>query len=346
MKNISRWSAFSTKLTLTALGVCALGAAGASLSANNVPILLYGQIGDTAHNEFWVTEDNFRRHMQGLQDRGYTTVTLEQYLAIKQGTMASPPEKPILLTFTNGYANLQSIVDPVLAQYGFNAAAMILPGRVGGDSSWDTGDIEAGAPVVQHLTWNQLNQLRQTGRWSFGSHTNTHTSLVPRPGSADPVLTDAQLTQEIAGSKQTIESELGVNVRAFSYPYGRHNADIRQRVQAAGYEMAFGVRNDVSHDNIYALPRFDIDNTVTVAALFGPQYLNDAGTQNYHPADSNQDWRITVGEVSAYAAQWRAGNAPLGNVTRAAFLWRSGGHYTYDPQGSGATAWVPANGTN
>lgn len=335
MKTSKRWSSLSTNARHTALGLCAFGAASATLSGAEIPVLLYGQIGDTAHNEFWVTTDNFTRHMQGLKDRGYNTLTLDQYIAIQEGT-ATAPEKPILLTFTNGYRNLQDIVDPVLANHNFNATAMILPGRVGGDSSWDEGDINAGAPVVQHLTWDQLRALQATGRWDFGSHSSTHPRLTT-------ITNTTELNQEIAGSKQAIESELNGTVRAFSYPYGAHSADIRQRVESAGYDVAFGVRDAVSHNNLYALPRFDIDNSVTVAQLFGPQYLNDAGDENYHPADANQDWKITISEVTAYGALWRQGQAPLANVTRAGFIWRQGTNYTYDASGTGSGVWVPNN---
>jgi peptidoglycan/xylan/chitin deacetylase (PgdA/CDA1 family) len=338
MRKSSRWSSLPTnplfaRTRNAAVGLCALAAASAGLSANQIPILLYGQIGDVSHNEYWVTTDTFTRHMQGLKDRGFTTITPEQLLAIRNGTMTAP-EKPILLTFTNGYDNVRTIVDPILQQHGFRATAMILPGRVGTTSAWDTGD---SGPNVPHLTWAQLNQLRQNGRWSFGSHTMTHARL--------PDLSDAQAQAEITNSRTEIQSQLGVQPIAFSYPYGDAMPKYQQMAQNAGYSMAFGVRSKpgvtVSHDNIWALPRFDIDNSVTVAQLFGPSILNDASSGTFHPADANQDWSITINEVTAFGAKWRQGQADLANVTRAGFLWRSGGAYEHDPAGSGAQQWRP-----
>lgn len=339
--NISdRWSSLATHTRNAAVGICALAASSAGLSANvEIPILLYGQIGETSHNEFWVTTDTFTRHMQGLKDRGFTTITPEELLAIRSGTMTAP-EKPILLTFTNGYENVRTIVDPVLAQHGFKGTAMILPGRVGGDSSWDTGDT---GPDVPHLTWDELRTLRDSGRWSFGSHTMTHPRLTE--------LSDNQARAEIEDSRALIQQELGVPVLAFSYPFGDALPKYQQMAQQAGYSMAFGVRDKpgvtVSHDNIWALPRLDVDNSVTVATLFGPEWLNDASSGNFFPADTNQDEKITISEVTAYGAAWRRGDTwtvepnpvPISYVTKAGALWRQGEDYEENPGGEGANAW-------
>lgn len=334
MSIFSRWSSLSTKTRNTAVGLCALAASTAGLSAQ-IPILLYGQIGDTSHNEFWVTTDTFTRHMQGLKDRGYTTITPQEFLAIRNGTMTAP-EKPILLTFTNGYDNVRTIVDPILAQHGFKATAMILPGRVGTNSSWDTGD---DGPNVPHLTWGQLRNLRDTGRWSFGSHTMTHPRLTD--------LSDTQARAQIVDSRAAIQEQLDVPVVAFSYPFGDALPKYQTMAQQAGYSMAFGVRDkagvNVSHDNLFALPRFDVDNSVTVAALFAA--LGESG--DHHPADTNQDWKISISEVTAYGAAWRRGDTwdvepnpvPIAYVTKAGAIWRNGEDYEIDPSGTGANAW-------
>jgi len=52
----------------------------------------------------------------------------------------------------------------------------------------------------------------------------------------------------------------------------------------------------------------------------------------YHPADQNQNFAITLSEVTAYAAAWKAGDSwptgpnpiPLSYVTSAATIWKRG----------------------
>jgi hypothetical protein len=71
-----------------------------------------------------------------------------------------------------------------------------------------------------------------------------------------------------------------------------------------------------------------------------------------HPADTNQDKSIVLGELTAYAAAWKQGHTwpsgpspiPMNFVTRAAMIWRHGEAYVFDPsQGAPPLCWVPAN---
>jgi len=71
-----------------------------------------------------------------------------------------------------------------------------------------------------------------------------------------------------------------------------------------------------------------------------------------HPADANGDFRLAIGEVTAYGAAWKGGRTwqtppvpiPIGYVTRAGYLWRIGETYRRDTTpGAEAcpTCWVP-----
>ena len=82
----------------------------------------------------------------------------------------------------------------------------------------------------------------------IGSHSCSHPHLER--------ITDAKhLWAEIYGSKAVLESELGVRVTEFSYPYGSYNAAAVNMVMSAGYKAAraanFGSLH--SEDEIYRL---------------------------------------------------------------------------------------------
>ena len=54
---------------------------------------------------------------------------------------------------------------------------------------------------------------------------------------------------EIAGSKEILERNLGIQVKAFAYPYGLHNESVRDVVKETGYEAAFTVSG--SEDRVW-----------------------------------------------------------------------------------------------
>jgi Domain of unknown function (DUF5122) beta-propeller len=67
-----------------------------------------------------------------------------------------------------------------------------------------------------------------------------------------------------------------------------------------------------------------------------------------HPADlAPSDWRLTIDEVTAYAAAWRTGGTwslepnpiPIAYVTRAGALWRGGESYGLNPAGGDPPLW-------
>jgi len=89
-----------------------------------------------------------------------------------------------------------------------------------------------------------------------------------------------------------------------------------------------------------------IDRSVPVQVLgLGPTLVSDQA----HPADANADGRLTIGEVTAYAAAWSKGHTwPTGPnpiaidyVTRAGYLWRAGERYAVDAAAGGCpSCWV------
>jgi Immunoglobulin domain/Right handed beta helix region len=70
----------------------------------------------------------------------------------------------------------------------------------------------------------------------------------------------------------------------------------------------------------------------------------------YHPADNNPaDMQISLNEAIAYASAWKKGATwpippnpiPIGYMTRAASIWKSGEYYKYDPSlGDPPLCWV------
>lgn len=71
----------------------------------------------------------------------------------------------------------------------------------------------------------QLKQLNQG--FEIGAHTRYHVRL--------PGLTKQQLVDEIHGGKQELEELVGQSVFMFSYPWGKHNLQIRHMVRTAGF---------------------------------------------------------------------------------------------------------------
>ncbi len=103
------------------------------------------------------------------------------------------------------------------------------------------------------MNWQEVVALSRSSLITIGAHTHRHLLL--------PSLDPEEARQEIQSSKTLLESNLGLPVHHFSYPYGSLNPKIKTMVQICGYKSAVGGRpggiNPASVDR-FAIPRIEI----------------------------------------------------------------------------------------
>lgn len=122
-----------------------------------------------------------------------------------------------------------------------------------------TGYAQDGAPLsipelsgddpeqLATMTWDELRMHAERGV-TVSSHTVSHPHLTR--------LSDGELRRELVASKQQFEDELGRPCRELAYPYGEHDERVRAAVRRAGYERAYGLKEDGRDP--YALRRLDL----------------------------------------------------------------------------------------
>jgi peptidoglycan/xylan/chitin deacetylase (PgdA/CDA1 family) len=198
-------------------------------STMRVPILMYHYIRnppDYVQDRLgWglsTSPDDFKTQMNYLAEHGYHPVTLTALRAyLREGQTL--PDRPVVLTFDDGYADLYTEAFPVLRKHHFKAVAYIVSGFVGRTGTNVTAD-----------------QVREMDRYGIeiGAHTVDHVDLTKAGGS---------LGFEVSGSKTALEAIVGHPVLDFCYPSGRFNPQVVQAVQAAGFESATTTESGAVH---------------------------------------------------------------------------------------------------
>lgn len=220
----------------------------ASLREKKVPILMYHSISKAAvpkFRQFTVSPELFAEQMAYLHHYRYTTMTVTQFVSARAQGMSALPERPIVLTFDDGYADFYTAAFPVLKRYDFTATIYIATAFVDGASRWLRRERET---MRRMLTWQQVSEIKRSGI-ECGAHTHSHPQL--------DTLTASAAGDEIAHSKRVLEDRLGQEVCAFAYPYGYQTARLRQLVQETGYSSACAVRHAMSSvtDDPFCLAR-------------------------------------------------------------------------------------------
>lgn len=194
----------------------------AKLFRSRLAVLLYHHIGfptrETKNLSLTVTPKKFERQVRWLHWRGYTTITPAQWLAWR-ARGESLPEKPLLMTFDDAYADITEHALPVLERYGARSAVFVISGRMGGLNAWDA------LPVMS------IEQIRYRAARGveIGGHSRTHPDLTAVP--------DDVVAAEVTGSKEDL-MEAGLRPLSFAYPYGCFDDRVRKSVEGV-FPLAF-----------------------------------------------------------------------------------------------------------
>lgn len=203
-----------------------------------VPVLNYHQINDRDHNALTLSTPEFEAQMKYLAENGYHTITPEELADhLENGTAL--PEKPILLTFDDGYIDNYKNAYPILQKYGLKGSIYIIT---------DYLDV-----YPNYLTWAIAQEMQDSGAIDIECHTMTHVAL----GSLDSA---EALQHEAVDSKKAIEAHLQKRVTSIAYPCGSYNEEVQRVVKDAGYRTAFTVNYGLDYpgDDPYALNRVPI----------------------------------------------------------------------------------------
>ena len=183
-----------------------------------VPILMYHRVSelppvaDSLRRDLTVSPQGFGEQLRYLADAGYHPITLtDLYLHLTQGYPL--PEKPIVLTFDDGYRDAYNVVFPLLLDYGFPGTFFVLASP----AEYESAD---------YLTWAQIREMSDAGM-AIEGHGRDHVDL--RGRSYD------YLVYQILGIQEAIHYHTGRLPRFFCYPSGQYDADVVAVLKSAGY---------------------------------------------------------------------------------------------------------------
>lgn len=189
----------------------------------------------------------FRAQMAFLHRHGYRTVPLADVLRYLGGETLNV-ERPVVITFDDGYDCVYHNAFPVLQRLGFGATIFVLVGSVGGVNDWEAQRTLAVEPM---LSAEHIVEMASAGV-EIGSHCMAHQRLTRLP--------PAELRATLGDSKQWLEDLMGREVSAVAYPFGDHNQAVRAAAAEAGYVLGCSTERGVNRAGAdpFALKRVNI----------------------------------------------------------------------------------------
>jgi peptidoglycan/xylan/chitin deacetylase (PgdA/CDA1 family) len=209
---------------------------------------MYHEIADEASTSspLAVAPDVFASHLGYLREAGFSTLTAGELAAFLADGTGELPERPVVLTFDDGYGDFHTEALPVMKQHGFTGTLFQTTGWVGKEGE-----------AKRMLNWRELSEIEQAGV-EIGAHTVRHPQL--------DQLAEKDLREELYISKSVLEDHLGRAVPGLAYPFGYSSRRVRDVARELGYSYAYAVDNAMttSAAERFTFPRLTVRRTTTM----------------------------------------------------------------------------------
>ena len=228
----------------------------------DVPILLYHHIVEDAADSTTVTPGTFETQMRFLAENGYHTVTIQQMIDyVYHG--GELPDKPVCITFDDGYLSNYEYAWPILERYGLTATIYAIGVSVGHDHYYKETQFE----LTPHFSYEQAREMLESGVIDIQSHTydmhqwapfedgdRIREFIVPFDGESEADYADA-LNADIGIYQQLAKEELNREFTSLAYPGGRYTTITEVLVHQAGIPVTMSTRTDSRNVLVRGLPQ-------------------------------------------------------------------------------------------
>jgi len=212
-----------------------------------LPIIMYHSIlrENKSNNKYIVSPDTFENDLKYIYGKGYTPVFMRDVINFvnSKGTL---PEKPIVLTFDDGYYNNHYYISPLLKKY--NAKAVI--SIIGKESDLFSNDPDENLNY-SHVTWDHILQMHLSGNWEIQNHSyNCHSYEIRNGISQKPSETFKEykqfLSADLMESQNKIAYVTGVAPNTLTYPFGAFSKNTDKIIKSLGFKASLSCTEGVS----------------------------------------------------------------------------------------------------
>lgn len=227
-----------------------------------IPVVMYHSVlKDRAyHGKYVISPDELESDMKYLNEHGYTTILPRNLIAYTKG--GELPEKPIMLTFDDGYYNNYLYAFQLAKQY--QCKFVISP--IGYFSEFYTESGEKNG-YYTHCTWEQLKEMEDSGLVEVENHSyDLHKSGkspvgVKKMSGETEQQYRARLTADLEKAQTAIREAVGTAPQTFVYPFGAVSATTPKIVKELGFSCTLTCEErtgKVTRDpeSLYGLGRF------------------------------------------------------------------------------------------
>lgn len=245
----SFFSRLRTILSFAAIpAICAVWFMGAMLqnpaafevSGQNgvsVPIIMYHSLlhDPKQAGTYVLSPDDFRRDIEYLFEQGYTPVLLSDILKYVKGE-AVLPDKPVALTFDDGYLNNLTYLPSILSETGACATISVV-----GEFTEEYTKNPDPNPSYAYMTWADIAAISEHPNIEIANHSFLfHDSYRSYVWHSDQTQYTRELVPDVVSMAVALNEKCDIVSSIFVYPFGYIPPGADDMLVYQGFEMTLG----------------------------------------------------------------------------------------------------------
>ena len=223
-----------------------------------IPILLYHNFvttvpeSDPDNFAYINTPESFEENIKTFLEDGYTIISMKE-LADSYAGKIELPNKPLIITFDDGYYSNYEYIYPILQKYNVKASIFIVTDKIG-------QEIDG----IKYLGWDECLEMQNSGLVEIFSHSKRHVFYDRLPVR--------EVRDDVIASYKLIEEHLGKqDLKVFAYPYGAYTNETVRTLKNNGIDFQvydLGINNFKNLDKNY-IKRINIPCEMTGKEIIG-----------------------------------------------------------------------------
>ncbi|MDR3263559.1 MAG: polysaccharide deacetylase family protein [Clostridiales bacterium] len=213
-----------------------------------LPVLMY-------HSTFYKDVGKYNIHpsmlendLKYLKRHGYTTITVQDLIDYGAGN-AELPDKPVMLTFDDGYLTNYYYAYPLFKKYGMKLVMSVIGSCV--DENYKAGSKNKAA----HVNYEQIKEMTDSGLVEIQNHTyNLHKSKKTKGLSKLPDESydayKARLSADLMRLNDSLTEHIGIKCTAVAFPFGFYTkGDTLNVIKELGFTASFTCTYGINYIN-------------------------------------------------------------------------------------------------
>ena len=247
----------------------------------NVPVLMYHHIDEEGNDDVNISSELFEAQMAALAEEGYTAVFPDDLAAYVYEGKALP-DKPVVITFDDGYLSNYEYAWPILEKYGMKATIFVIGSTIGNTEHYKDTDY----PITPHFSYEQGAEMVASGVISIQSHTYDMHQWAPYEDSDQPrenILAlegeseedyRSLLSADCQKIRQVIQEGMGeASVHVMAYPSGQFDTLSQVTLLENGFDIIFTTQVGSNTlikgqpQSLLGLHRYNMNESVSVEQM-------------------------------------------------------------------------------